>query len=92
MDKLGDFLCTGCGIGEAIDVDEVFEAANDQGCACTLAHECFCSPEGLEAIRGAVAENGLNGLLVAACSERAKAVEFAGLTVDGPAMCRTAVR
>ena len=28
MDKLGVFLCTGCGIGDAIDVDAVIEAAD----------------------------------------------------------------
>ena len=92
MDKLGVFLCTGCGIGEAIDVDEVIEAADEHGCACTLTHECFCGPEGLEAIKSTVAENELDGILVAACSERAKTTEFAALTVDGPSMFRTALR
>jgi quinone-modifying oxidoreductase subunit QmoB len=92
MDKLGVFLCTGCGIGDVIDVDEVIEAANDHGCACTLTHECFCGTEGLEAIKSTVAENDLNGILIAACSERAKNKEFAALTVDGPSMFRTALR
>ena len=92
MDKVGVFLCTGCGIGDAIDVDEVIEAAEEQGCACTLTHECFCGTEGLEAIRNTIGENDLNGILVAACSERAKTKEFAALTVDGPSMFRTALR
>jgi quinone-modifying oxidoreductase subunit QmoB len=92
MDKLGVFLCTGCGIGQAIDVDEVIEAANEHGCACTLTHECFCGPEGLEAIKSTVADNALNGIMVAACSERVKTKEFAALTVDGPSMFRMAVR
>jgi len=92
MEKIGVFLCTGCGIGEAIDVDEVIEAADDVGCACTLTHECLCAPEGLDAIREAVSENDLDGILVAACSERAKTREFAALTEDGPSMVRTAVR
>ena len=92
MDKNGVFLCTGCGIGGAIDVDKVIEAADEKGCACTLTHECFCAPEGLEAIRKTVAESGLNGILVAACSERAKSEEFAALAKDGPVMFRTAIR
>ena len=92
MDKLGVFLCTGCGIGATVDADDVFEAANEHGCACTLAHECFCAPEGLEAIKSAIAENELNGILVAACSERAKTKEFNALTVDGPSMFRVALR
>ena len=92
MDKLGVFLCTGCGIGDAIKADDVFEAANEKGCAATFAHECLCAPEGIEAIKGCVAENGLNGVLLAACSERAKAKEFAPITDEVPAVFRTAIR
>ena len=92
MDTIGVFLCTGCGIGDAIDVDEVIEAADDVGCACTLTHACLCAPEGLDAIKAAVSENTLDGILVAACSERAKTREFATLTDVGPSMVRTAVR
>ena len=91
MDKVGVFLCTGCGIGDALDVDSVIEAADEVGCACTLTHECLCAPEGLDAITGAISENDLNGILVAACSERAKTSEFAGLTTDGPSMFRVAL-
>jgi quinone-modifying oxidoreductase subunit QmoB len=92
MEKVGVFLCSGCGIGEALDMDSVIEAANEVGCACTLTHECLCAPEGLEAIKASVAENGLNGILVAACSERAKTSEFAALTTGGPSMFRVALR
>jgi quinone-modifying oxidoreductase subunit QmoB len=92
MDKLGVFLCTGCGIGDAIDVDEVIEAADDRGCAMTLTHECLCAAEGLEAIKSSVSENELDGILVAACSERVKTEEFASLTADGPVIFRSAIR
>jgi quinone-modifying oxidoreductase subunit QmoB len=92
MEKLGVFLCTGCGIGEAIDVDDVIEGADEYGCACTLTHECFCGPEGLDAIKNTVSENELDGILVAACSERAKTQEFNSLTVEGPSMFRMAIR
>ena len=92
MDKLGVFLCTGCGIGDAIDVDEVIGAADEHGCACTLTHECFCGAEGLEAIKNTVSENELDGILVAACSDRVKTTEFNALTVDGPSMFRMAFR
>ena len=92
MDKLGVFLCTGCGIGDAVNVDEIIEAANDKGCTATLTHECLCAPEGLDAIRASVSENGLDGLLLAACSDRAKAGEFAPLSDEVPAVFRTAIR
>ena len=92
MDKLGVFLCTGCGIGDALNVDEVVEAANEKGCTATLTNECLCAPEGLEAIRTAVSENSLDGLLLAACSDRAKGKEFAPLSHEVPAVFRTAIR
>ncbi len=92
MDKIGVFLCTGCGIGDALDTDAVVEAANERGCACTLTHECLCAPEGLSAIKGAVDDNELDGILVAACSERTKTEEFQSLTDDGSVMFRTALR
>ena len=76
MDTIGVFLCTGCGIGDAIDVDEVIEAADDVGCACTLTHECLCAPEGLDAIRAAVSENTLDGILVAACVSQRSASTY----------------
>ena len=92
MDKIGVFLCTGCGIGDGLNVDEVIEAANEKGCAATLTHECLCAPEGIEAIRSCISENGLDGLLLAACSERPKALEFAPLEDEVPAVFRTAIR
>ena len=64
MDKLGVFLCTGCGIGDGVDVEKIMEAANEKGCAATLTHECLCAPEGIEAVKGSIAENGLNGILL----------------------------
>ena len=92
MDKLGVFLCTGCGIGDALNADEVIEAANEKGCTATLTHECLCAPEGLAAIRESVSGNGLDGLLLAACSDRAKAKEFAPLKDEVPAVFRSAIR
>ncbi len=92
MDKLGVFLCTGCGIADAVDVDKVIEAANERKCAATLTHACLCAPEGLAAIRSTVAEQQLNGVLLAACSERAKAAEFSPLAGDNLVMFRTAIR
>ena len=60
MDKLGVFLCTGCGIGDALNADKVIEAANEKGCTATLTHECLCAPEGLAAIRASVSGNDIS--------------------------------
>ena len=80
MDKIGLFLCSGCGIGDALDFDAIEEVAGECGAAVTVRHECLCAPEGLDAITTAVTENSLDGMLVAACSERAKAEEL-GITI-----------
>jgi quinone-modifying oxidoreductase subunit QmoB len=75
MDRIGVFLCTGCGIGEALDVDALTATAGEGGRSCAT-NPCWCSPEGVAALRAAVAEGNLNGVLVAACSARAKTEEF----------------
>jgi len=92
MEKIGVILCSGCGIGDALDLDAVNSVATESGAAATLTHECLCAPEGLDAIRQVVADNELDGILIGACSERAKTEEFNSLTVDGPAMYRLALR
>ncbi len=93
MDKMGVFLCSGCGIGDAVDLEAVASVAGESGAGTTLTHPCLCNPEGLETIRKATQENELEGILLAACSERAKAQEFAGLTSDdGPPLYRINLR
>jgi quinone-modifying oxidoreductase subunit QmoB len=92
MDKIGVFICSGCGIGDALDLDALTGVA-DEGATATLTHPCLCDAEGLEAIRGAVSENGLEGMLVAACSDRVKAPEFDSLaSEEGPGLARISLR
>jgi quinone-modifying oxidoreductase, subunit QmoB len=76
MDRLGVFMCTGCGIGEAVDVAALVATAKEMGCPSCTTDACWCSPEGVAAMRAAVAAENLNGVLIAACSPRAKSEEF----------------
>ena len=93
MDKIGVFLCSGCSIGEAVDLDAIAGAAKEQGPAATHIHPCLCGDEGLQAIRDTVTSDGLDAVLVAACSERVKTAEFAALTSDGgPVLHRISLR
>lgn len=92
MDKIGVFFCSGCGIGDAIDLEAITEIANENGAKATLTHECLCAPEGLEAIRQCVADHELNGALIGACSERAKMTEFSTLNDHIPGIFRLALR
>jgi quinone-modifying oxidoreductase subunit QmoB len=75
MERLGLFVCTGCGIGESLDTQALNDLAGEQD-AVTLFHPALCGPDGLTALRGAVEEGKLDGVLVAACSPRAKIEEF----------------
>ncbi len=68
MDKLGVFLCSGCGIGELSTSTPVAAPPREHGASCISRHECLCGPEGVAAIRGGRADNGLDGVMLAACS------------------------
>lgn len=76
MEKVGVFLCTGCEIGEILDCEKLEEIAEEEGCKKYLSHGCLCSEEGVSQIREAIEEEGLDGLVIAACSSRVKTEEF----------------
>ena len=63
MERLGLTLCTGCGIGDALDTEALEQLAGEAGCSTTVSHAALCSPEGLTAIRDAAQSENLDGLL-----------------------------
>jgi len=75
--KIGCYICSGCGIGEAVDVDELVSLAEgDCDAAIAKSHPFLCSEEGLDLIRKDIADEGVNTVVLAACSPRAKKKEF----------------
>jgi quinone-modifying oxidoreductase subunit QmoB len=66
--KYGVYICTGCGIGDALNIDKMVEVAEDEGLSCKT-HPCLCGKEGLELLKKDV-EEGTNALEIAACSRR----------------------
>jgi quinone-modifying oxidoreductase subunit QmoB len=76
VERLGVFLCTGCGIAQALNLEGLGAVAKELRAAACITHPCLCAPEGVEAIRSAVAGGELEGILLAACSPRAKQAEF----------------
>ncbi len=69
--KLGLYLCSGCGIGDAVDVPKLAATAEKYGKpAVCRTHACLCSAEGVKTIREDQAREGLNTLCLAACSPR----------------------
>lgn len=70
--RVGVFIC-GCGgqIAGALDLDALSqEVAGAEHVACVQRLPYGCSPDGLDAIRAAIAAQGLDRVLVAGCTPR----------------------
>jgi quinone-modifying oxidoreductase subunit QmoB len=70
-------ICTGCGIGEAIDTDQLGKVAEEAygGLVC-IKHPALCSEAGIEMLHSTIDKTGVKRVAVAACSPRAKAEQF----------------
>ena len=76
MDKVyGAYLCTGCGIGDVLDVDGLKSAASETGME-MQENPCLCGAEGLALIKKDIADNGVNTVVICACSPRVMQDEF----------------
>ena len=76
MNKVyGAYLCTGCGIGDVLDVDGLKSAASELGME-MQEHACLCGPDGRACIEKDINEKGVNTIVVCACSPRVMQKEF----------------
>jgi len=73
--KYGAYICTGCGIGEALDVDALVEAASENGMEAKT-NAALCGAAGREMIEGDINNDGVNTVVVCACSSRVMQEEF----------------
>ena len=76
MERVGVFLCTGCDIGTSLAADKLEGLARSEGAAHFAQSSCLCGPEGVASIRSAVDAGTVDGLVLAACSQRHKQEEF----------------
>jgi quinone-modifying oxidoreductase subunit QmoB len=76
MERVGVFLCTGCDIGASLATDKLQELARSSGAAHVASNPCLCAPEGVASIRVAVDAGTVDGVVIAACSQRHKQQEF----------------
>ena len=68
--KLAVYLCRGCDIGGALDIDALKDVATDEyKIELCKEHDCLCGDEGRELIAQDVID-GVNSIVVAACSQR----------------------
>jgi len=74
---MGLAVCSGCDIGNCMDVDKLCSVAtaHADGIVC-MYHPALCSEEGIRDLHRLVRENGLNRLAIAACSPRVKSSLF----------------
>lgn len=77
MDKIGVYICTGCEIGESLDINALSKVVNKEyKIPLCKTHEALCNKEGLELIKKDIEENGLNKVIIAACSPRVNFDKF----------------
>ena len=75
--KIGVYICTGCGIGDVVDAEKLSGVAQEELKApvCKV-HAAFCSSDGLVQIQEDISGEGVNAIVIAACSPRAKVDVF----------------
>ena len=75
-EKLGVYICEGCDIGKNLDCGALAELAKNgkysSNCAVAKTSPVLCSPEGKALIEADIQSEGLDGVVVVACSPRAK--------------------
>lgn len=75
--KIGIYLCSGCAIGECLDLEALAGVGNDFSVAKCETHPALCSPEGSGIIAKDVEQGDINCLVLGACSGRVKTDVFA---------------
>ncbi|MDY6972434.1 MAG: FAD-dependent oxidoreductase, partial [Thermodesulfobacteriota bacterium] len=83
--KTAVYICSGCGIGDAIDIEQLSNVATDEGSVPICRdHPNLCNQEGVELIKNDIANEGANALVIVACSPRVMfdAFNFEGCIVD----------
>jgi len=82
--KIGAYICKGCGLSERLDCDQLATVAKRDGKAQVVQqHDFLCSQEGVKLIQNDIDSEGVNRVVIAACSRRAKtdAFNFEGVTI-----------
>jgi quinone-modifying oxidoreductase subunit QmoB len=88
--KIGAYLCKGCGLGERLNVATLEGAAKKAGKANVVrSHALLCSQEGVDMIKADIEKEGVNRVMIGACSRRAKTEAF---NFDGVSISRANLR
>ena len=74
--KYGAYICTGCGIGDALDIEALTEVVSGEMSMECKTHQALCSADGRALIEADMNDNGVNTIVVGACSPRVMQNEF----------------
>jgi len=75
--KIGAYICKGCGLGERLDCGQLATIAEREGKAGIVReHDFLCNAEGVAMIRNDIDTEGVNRVMIAACSRRSKTEAF----------------
>jgi quinone-modifying oxidoreductase subunit QmoB len=86
--KYGVYICTGCGIGDVLDIESLGGIASEEGLP-VKNHEFLCGKDGVSLIKKDIEENGTNTIIIGACSRR---VNFDTFRFDGCIIDRVNLR
>ena len=73
--KYAAYICTGCGIGDAVNVEELVGVVTGSGIGECKTHAALCSAEGIAVIKADI-DGGANTVVIGACSPRVMTEEF----------------
>lgn len=75
--KIGAYICNGCGLGDRLDSGQLEMTATRDGKAQVCKqHDFLCSEAGVKMIQDDIDNEGVNRVVIAACSRRAKTEAF----------------
>ena len=69
--KTAVYICTGCGIGDALNIEQLkADGTENFTIAFTKDHLFLCGSEGVDLIKQDIEGEGINTVIIAACSQR----------------------
>jgi quinone-modifying oxidoreductase, subunit QmoB len=86
--KYGIYICTGCGIGDVLDIETLSGVAKEKRFPVNT-HAFLCGKDGVALIKKDIEENKVNSMVIAACSRR---VNFDVFRFDGCIVDRVNIR
>jgi len=81
--KAGVYICTGCDI-DKLDIEKLKAVAEEEKVPVIKIHPSLCGKEGVELIKSDIENEGVNRIVISACSPRVKwdVFDFEGCCVD----------